>query len=138
MSVARYIPLVVKQVVRHRIRTGLTVSGIAIAMFLFTTIQAMQRGVTAATQETAADTTLVVYRKDRFCPLTSLLPQDYLSRINRIQGVESVMPVKVFSRLPLFLVAPIMAPSASSRETPTTWAAANTSGPRFARSSTSW
>ncbi len=95
MNVTRYVPLVVKQVIRHRVRTLLTVSGIAIAMFLFTTIQAMQRGVTAATQETAADTTLVVYRKDRFCPLTSMLPQDYQSRIERIEGVVSVMPVKV-------------------------------------------
>ena len=95
MNVARYIPLVVKQVIRHRVRTLLTVSGIAIAMFLFTTIQAMQTGVTAATRETAADTTLVVYRKDRFCPLTSMLPQDYQSRIGRIAGVVSVMPVKV-------------------------------------------
>ena len=95
MNITRYLPLVVKQVVRHRVRTLLTVSGIAIAMFLFTTIQAMQRGVTAATKETAADTTLVVYRKDRFCPLTSLLPQDYQSRIDRIEGVVSVMPVKV-------------------------------------------
>ena len=95
MSVARYVPLVVKQVTRHRVRTLLTVSGIAIAMFLFTTIQAMQHGVTAATRETAADTTLVVYRKDRFCPLTSRLPQDYKSRIDRIEGVVSVMPVKV-------------------------------------------
>jgi len=95
VNITRYLPLVVKQVVRHRVRTLLTVSGIAIAMFLFTTIQAMQRGVTAATQETAADTTLVVYRKDRFCPLTSLLPQDYQSRIGRIEGVVSVMPVKV-------------------------------------------
>ena len=95
MNVTRYVPFVVKQVIRHRVRTLLTVSGIAIAMFLFTTIQAMQRGVTAATKETAADTTLVVYRKDRFCPLTSLLPQDYQSRIDRIEGVVSVMPVKV-------------------------------------------
>lgn len=95
MIITRYLPLVVKQVIRHRVRTALTISGIAIAMFLFTTIQAMQRGVTAATRETAADTTLVVYRKDRFCPLTSLLPQDYQTRIGRIKGVVSVMPMKV-------------------------------------------
>ncbi len=95
MSFTRYVPLVVKQVIRHRVRTLLTIAGISIAMFLFTTIQAMQHGVTAATQETAADTTLVVYRRDRFCPLTSLLPQDYQSRIERLEGVVAVMPVKV-------------------------------------------
>lgn len=95
MSVARYVPLVVKQVARHRVRSLLTISGIAIAMFLLTTIQAMQQGVNAATRETADETTLVVYRRDRFCPLTSMLPEDYQSRIARIDGIVSVMPVKV-------------------------------------------
>ena len=64
-------------------------------MFLFTAVQAMQRGVTLATRETARDTTLIVYRKDRYCPATSVLPQDYRSRIERIEGVVSVLPVKV-------------------------------------------
>lgn len=87
--------LSMKQVVRHRVRTLLAVFGIAIAMFLFTAIQAMQSGVTAATSASADDTRLVVYRKDRFCPATSLLPQDYQSRIERIPGVRSAVPVKV-------------------------------------------
>lgn len=95
MSVLRYAPLVVKQVARHRVRSLLALLGIAIAMFLFTTIQAMQRGVAAATRQTAGETTLVVYRKDRYCPLTSVLPQDYQTRIARIDGVVSVTPVKV-------------------------------------------
>lgn len=95
MSALRYVPYVAKQVTRHRVRTALTVIGIAIAMFLFTAVQAMQHGVSVATQATARDTTLVVYRKDRFCPNTSLLPQDYRSRIERIEGVVSAIPVKV-------------------------------------------
>lgn len=87
--------LVFKQVVRHRVRTLLTVMGIAIAMFLFTGIQAMHSGVEAVTKAGADDTRLVVYRKDRFCPATSILPQDYQSRIEQIDGVQSVVPVKV-------------------------------------------
>ena len=91
----RYIPLIFKQLWRHGARSVLTIAGVAIAMFLFTAVQAMQHGVTVATKETAKDTTLVVYRKDRFCPATSLLPQDYTARIERIEGVTSAMPVKV-------------------------------------------
>ena len=91
----RFIPLVLKQLWRHGARSLLTIAGVAIAMFLFTGVQAMQHGVTVATQETANDTTLVVYRKDRFCPATSLLPQDYMRRIERLDGVVSAMPVKV-------------------------------------------
>ena len=67
MSTARFLPYVFRQLTRHRVRTVLTMSGIAVAMFLFTSVRAMQDGVSAATKQTADDTTLVVYRKDRFC-----------------------------------------------------------------------
>lgn len=95
MRALRCLPYVFKQVFRHRVRSTLTVAGIAIAMFLFTAVQAMNRGVMEATQATAADTTLVVYREDRYCPATSELPQDYLSRIARVNGVVSAVPMKV-------------------------------------------
>ncbi len=95
MNALKYLPYVLKQVWRNRVRTALTAAGIAIAMFLFTAVQAMQHGVTLATRQTADDTTLVVYRKDRFCPATSRLPEDYLSRIKRIEGVTAAFPVRV-------------------------------------------
>lgn len=95
MRVLRTLPYVVKQLTRHRVRSGLTIAGIMIAMFLFTAVQAMNQGVREATEASAGDTTLVVYREDRFCPATSELPQDYQSRIERIDGVVSAVPVKV-------------------------------------------
>lgn len=95
MKLIRCIPYVLKQVTRHRVRSLLTVMGIAIAMLLFTAVQAMNRGVTEATTATANDTTLVVYREDRYCPATSQLPQDYQRRIEGIEGVVSVTPMKV-------------------------------------------
>jgi len=94
-SPLRFGPLVVKQVVRHRIRSLLTIVGVAIAMFLFTAVQAMQAGVAAATTAEAGETTLVVYRKDRFCPATSELPRDYQRRIEAIPGVVRATPIKV-------------------------------------------
>ena len=95
MNPWRFLPLILKQISRHRMRTLLTAAGITIAMFLFTVVQAMQQGVAEVTRVTAADTSLVVYRKDRFCPATSQLPQDYAHRIERIVGVTSVIPIKV-------------------------------------------
>jgi putative ABC transport system permease protein len=95
MSLLSCAPYVFKQVVRNRVRSLLTIAGIAIAMFLFTSVQAMNQGVTLATTETANDTTLVVYRADRFCPATSQLPQDYQSQIERISGVKSATPMKI-------------------------------------------
>ncbi len=95
MIAPKYIPLVFKQVVRHPARSLLTVGGVATAMFLFVAVQAMQRGVHAATTQSAADNTLVVYREDRFCPFTSRLPQYYVRKIETIVGVRSVVPVKI-------------------------------------------
>lgn len=95
MMLFKCVPYVLKQITRNRVRSLLTILGIAIAMFLFTSVQAMNRGVTIATTATANDTTLIVYREDRFCPATSQLPQDYQSRIQRIEGVRSVTPMKI-------------------------------------------
>lgn len=95
MNPIRCIPYVLKQVVRHRVRSLLTIAGIGIAMFLFTAVQAMNKGVTEATTASANDTTLVVYRKDRYCPSTSLLPQDYQRRIESVDGVVRVTPMKI-------------------------------------------
>ncbi|MEQ8820807.1 MAG: ABC transporter permease [Sumerlaeia bacterium] len=95
MIPSRMIPLVVKYIVRHRARTLLTLGGIATAMFLFCAVQAMRTGVAAATQETASDTHLVVYRENRFCPFTSELPQDYTRTIAGIPGVKSVAPMRI-------------------------------------------
>ncbi len=91
----RMIPLVLKQVARHRVRTSLTVLGIATAMFLFTAVRSVQAGVAEATTASAADSILIVYRESRFCPFTSRLPEDYAARIRRIPGVVSAIPVKV-------------------------------------------
>jgi len=95
MNMLHCFPYVLKQITRNRVRSLLTVLGIAIAMFLFTSVQAMNQGVTIATTATANDTTLVVYREDRYCPATSQLPQDYQSRIERIDGVQTATPMKI-------------------------------------------
>jgi putative ABC transport system permease protein len=91
----KFIPLVYKQVIRHRTRTLLTLAGVATAMFLFTAVQALQAGVKEATQTTAKDTTLVVYRQNRFCPATSRLPEYYGDRIAKVPHVTSVIPMKI-------------------------------------------
>ncbi|GAB4546328.1 MAG: ABC transporter permease [Phycisphaerales bacterium] len=95
MTVLRCVPLVIKQVSRHSVRSLLTMFGIAIAMFLFTSVQAMNRSVTRATTASAGETTLVVYRQDRYCPATSQLPQDYQRRIESVEGVVNATPIKV-------------------------------------------
>lgn len=92
---ARLAGLAAKQVTRHRLRTLLTVAGVAAGMFLFTTVETMQHAIREATMSDADDTTLVVYRESRFCPATSRLPEHYLDEILRIPGVRDAIPIQI-------------------------------------------
>lgn len=87
--------LAIKQIIRHPARSTLTALGIVIGMFLFTTVEAMQQSMRTATQVTAQDERLIVYRSQRFCPMTSIIPEHYQSRIERVPGVVSAVPMKV-------------------------------------------
>lgn len=87
--------LAAKQLLRHRLRTALTVCGVASGMFLFTSVETLQQSLALATEETAADTTLVVYRENRFCPMASQLPEHYQDEIRGMDGVREVIPIKI-------------------------------------------
>ena len=64
-------------------------------MFLFTAVETMQTSLRVATEEGADDTTLVVYRENRFCPATSRLPEHYQPEIERIPGVVDAIPIQI-------------------------------------------
>ena len=87
--------LALKNLTRNRLRSLLTILGVAAGMFLYASVQTMQHSLTKATESSAADTTLVVYRENRFCPSTSRLPEHYLSTIERIPGVREVIPIQI-------------------------------------------
>ena len=93
--VIRTIPVIYKQIRRSPVRSGLTILGIAVAMYLFVIVEAMRDGVREATQVQAGDATLVVYRENRFCPFSSRLPQFYGDRIERVDGVVGVVPMQI-------------------------------------------
>ena len=87
--------LAFKQLIRHRLRSALTILGVAAGMFLYTSVETLQRSLASATEQTAADTTLVVYRENRFCPATSQLPEHYADEIRRMPGVREVIPIQI-------------------------------------------
>lgn len=87
--------LAVKNFTRHRLRSLLTILGVAAGMFLYASVQTMQHSLASATEASAADTTLVVYRENRFCPSTSRLPEHYLATIKGIEGVREVIPIQI-------------------------------------------
>jgi putative ABC transport system permease protein len=92
---ARLFPFVARQLLRRPARLLLTGLGIAVAAALLVGVASIDRGVRRATETTAGETRLVVYRANRFCPFTSRLPQFYRNRIASIEGVAAVTPVRI-------------------------------------------
>jgi putative ABC transport system permease protein len=93
----KFAPYVLKNLWRRRARTMLTVSGAAVAMFAFCMVGAVQEGLERLTADEDAQRTLIVFQENRFCPTSSRLPEDYGRRISEVPGVESVMPVQVWT-----------------------------------------
>jgi putative ABC transport system permease protein len=93
----RFLPYTLKTLWRHRSRTFLTVSGSAVALFVFCFIGSVQEGLNDLQRRQAAKGSLIVFQANKFCPATSHLPQDYEFQIATMEGVNDVMPVQVFT-----------------------------------------
>jgi len=91
----KLLALALKNLTRNQLRSLLTILGVAAGMFLYASVQTMQHSLSIATEENANDTTLVVYRENRFCPMTSRLPEHYLATIERMEGVKEVIPIQI-------------------------------------------
>jgi putative ABC transport system permease protein len=88
--------LATRNLKRRPMRTLLTLGGVACAMLLLVLVQSLSSGLDRAMSGSDAARTLIVYRTNRYCPQTSFLPEFYGPRIEQLDGVESVLPVKVY------------------------------------------
>ena len=93
----KFIPYILKTLWRHRSRTILTVSGSAVALFVFCFVGAVQEGMDDLQRRQAAKGSLICFQANKFCPATSHLPQDYDQQIAQLEGVKDVIPVQVFT-----------------------------------------
>jgi putative ABC transport system permease protein len=93
----KFIPYLLKTLWGHRTRTLLTVSGAAVALFVFCGVAAVGEGLNRLTDNAAAERSLIVFQANRFCPFTSSLPQDYSVTIRKLDKVADVVPMKVYT-----------------------------------------
>jgi putative ABC transport system permease protein len=93
----KFAPYIFKTLWRHRSRTVLTVSGSAVALFVFCFVGAIQEGMNDLQRRQAARGSLVAFQANKFCPATSHLPQDYAQQIAKLDGVRDVVPIQVFT-----------------------------------------
>jgi putative ABC transport system permease protein len=95
--VFKFLPYILKTLWRHRSRTLLTVSGSAVAIFVYCFVGSVQQGMDDLQNRESAKQSLVMFQANKFCPFTSHLPQDYEAKIKKLSGVREVVPIQVFT-----------------------------------------
>jgi putative ABC transport system permease protein len=93
----KFLPYVLKTLWRHRSRTLLTVSGSAVALFVFCFVGSVQQGMNDLQRRQEARQSLIAFQANKFCPATSHLPQDYEAKIQQLDGVREVVPIQVLT-----------------------------------------
>ena len=93
----KLIPYIFKTLWRHRSRTILTVTGSAVALFVFCFVGSVQQGMNDLQRRQSDNRALITFQANKFCPATSHLPQDYESEILKLDGVREVVPIQVFT-----------------------------------------
>ena len=82
----KYLPLLLANLKRKKIRTLLTIGSFVVALFLFGVLAAIRAGFSQGIDVAGADRLIVMGK----ISLMQLLPSTYLYRIARLPGVQSV------------------------------------------------
>jgi putative ABC transport system permease protein len=82
----RYLPLLLANLKRKKVRTGLTIGSFTVALFLFGLLAAVRAGFNQGIEVAGADRLVVIGK----ISLMQLLPVTYMARIARIPGVRAV------------------------------------------------
>ena len=82
----KFIPYVLKTLRRHRARSLLTVTGSAVALFVYCFVAAVGAGLDQLEDRAEGQQTLIAFQANKFCPATSHLPQDYDQQILKMAG----------------------------------------------------
>lgn len=86
----KFLPFVIKSAARNPLRAALTLLGVAVAVFIFTAILAIDRGMHRMVEQSGGDDVLTVFQKYQGCPPLSKLRSGYQSQIGEVSGVSDV------------------------------------------------
>lgn len=86
----KFLPLILKSASRNPVRAILTLLGVAVAVFIFTAVFAIDRGLHRMVAESGGKDVLTVFQKYQGCPLKSKLPSAYQPQIADLPNVADV------------------------------------------------
>lgn len=91
----KFLPLVFKNLKNNRLRTALTVIGVAVAVFVFCFFQSMQATMENVVTKAGEENNLIVLQANSWCAVESRIPENYAEKIAEIPQVTETMPVYI-------------------------------------------
>lgn len=86
----KFLPFILKSASRNPVRAILTLLGVAVAVFIFTAVFAIDRGMHRMIAESGGKDVLTVFQKYQGCPPLSKLPSAYQSQIADLHNVADI------------------------------------------------
>ena len=86
----KFLPFILKSASRNPVRAILTLLGVAVAVFIFTAVFAIDRGMHRMIAESGGKDVLTVFQKYQGCPPLSKLPSAYQAQIADLPNVAEV------------------------------------------------
>lgn len=90
----RFAKFVVKNILRGKLRTMLTVLGVGVSIFIFAALLSLDQGVKRMIASTGGDSVVTVFSRYAACAPYSKLPLHYSEKIAALPHVKAVMPVR--------------------------------------------
>lgn len=90
----KFVALILRNLIRSKVRSGLTFVAIMISVFIFSSLLSLDNGVQQMIAATGGEQILIVFEKYKACPPYSRLPVHYADQIEQLPHVSSVMPVR--------------------------------------------
>jgi cell division protein FtsX len=91
----KFLPLVFKNLKNNRIRTALTVIGVAVAVFVFGFFLSMQSTMEGVVKQVGDSNNLIVLQGNAWCGTDSRIPENYAEQILRLPQVKDTMPIYI-------------------------------------------
>lgn len=90
----RFAKLIVRNVLRGKMRTLLTILGVGVSIFIFAALLSLDQGVKRMISSTGGASVVTVFSRYAACAPYSKLPVHYADKITALPHVTSVMPVR--------------------------------------------
>lgn len=88
----KFLKIILRNILRQPLRTGLTAAGVAASIFIFAALLSLDTGTDRMVEQSGGKNIVTVFERYKACPPYSRLPISYVDKIAALPHVVDVLP----------------------------------------------